>query len=140
MTNYMSNDPSLSDRRTYLKYTGVAAVTALAGCSGGDGDDGGDGANHEVPHPDDGTVPDAEQNAETLGGQSRPDEPGQAKDEVGFAHEPSGNEYCGNCNLFVPDEDGDGFGACAVVKGKIHACDYCNLWAAYDGDPVPCDA
>ncbi|MFW6003538.1 MAG: hypothetical protein ACOCPT_03865 [Halanaeroarchaeum sp.] len=147
----MSNERVRSDRRTYLKYAGVAAVTGLAGCggNGGDGDDGGDGGDgddgasgdHEVPHPDDETVPDEEVNAQSLDGQSRPDEPDQSKDGVGYAHEPSGDQYCGNCSLYVPDQDGDGFGACVVVQGKIHPCDYCNLWAEYDGDDaVPCEA
>ncbi|MGM0398523.1 MAG: hypothetical protein ACQEQY_05960 [Halobacteriota archaeon] len=146
----MSSDRPLSDRRTYLKYAGVAAVTALAGCGGdggdgGDGDDGDDGGDdgpgHEVPHPDDATVPDSEVNAQSLGGQSRPDEPDQAKDSVGYAHEPSGDQYCGNCSLYVPDQNDDGFGACVVVQGKIHPCDYCNLWAEYDGDDaVPCES
>lgn len=128
----------LSDRRSYLKYAGVAAVTALAGCSGGNG--GGDDPNHDVPHPSDGTVPDAEVNAQSLGGQERPSEPTQAKDDVGYEHVPSGEEYCGNCTLYVPDQDGDGFGACVSVAGKIHACDYCNLYSPYNGDDaVPCE-
>lgn len=136
----MTSDRPYTDRRSYLKFAGVAALTALAGCSGGDGDgDGGGGANHEVPHPDDGTVPDAERNAEALNGQTG--EPNQGKDAVGYAHEPSGDQNCGNCGLFVPDQDGDGFGACILVQGKIHACDYCDLWSSYDGDDtVACEA
>lgn len=133
----MSYEKHLSDRRTYLKYAGVAAIGALAGCSGGDG---GDDPNHDVPHPNDGSVPDAEMNAESLAGRSRPDEPSQAKADVGYEHVPSNDQYCGNCTLYVPDQDGDGFGACVSVAGKIHPCDYCNLWSAYEGDDaVPCE-
>lgn len=139
----MSEDPTKTDRRSYLKYAGAAALTGLAGCSGetgGDGGGNGDGAGHEVPHPDDGNVPDAEATAESLNGQSRPENPNQAKDNVGYAHEPNGDQHCGNCGLYVPDGDDDGFGACTVVQGKIHPCDWCNLWAAYDGeDTVPCE-
>lgn len=112
----------------------------LAGCSGGGGGDGGSGANHEVPHPDDGTVPDAEKNGQSLGGQTRPDEPSQAKDAVDYRHTPSGQQDCGNCSLFVPDQNGDGFGACISVKGKIHHCDHCALYSPYNGDDtVPCE-
>lgn len=138
----MTHDGPATDRRSYLKYAGAATLTALAGCSGGDnGDGGGDDFGHEVPHPDDGTVPDAEVNVEALGGQERPTEPNQGKDGVGYAHEPNGDQYCGNCSLYVPDQNDDGFGACVLVKGKIHTCDYCNLWSAYEGDDaVPCDA
>lgn len=136
----MPSEKRFTDRRTYLKFAGAATITALAGCSGGGNGDGED-YNHEVPHPDDGTVPDAEMNAEAFNGQSRPDEPNQAKDSVQYEHSPNGDQYCGNCQLFVPDQDGDGFGACTVVKGKIHHCDYCNLWSSYDGDDiVTCDA
>ena len=133
----MPSDKRVTDRRSYLKYAGAATLTALAGCSGGGGGNGGgDDYGHEVPHPEDGTVPDAEMNAQALNGQERPDEPNQGKDAVGYAHEPSGDQYCGNCSLFVPDQDGDGFGACLLVKGKIHHCDYCNLWSSYTGDDV----
>ena len=135
----MSPERPLSDRRTYLKYAGATAVTALAGCSGGDGNGNG-GPGHEVPHPDDATVPESEMNAQSLGGTARPDEPTQAKDAVDYEHVPNDGEYCGNCTLFVPDQDGDGFGACVSVKGKVHHCDYCTLYAPYDGDDaVPCE-
>lgn len=137
----MPSDRRFTNRRSYLKYAGAATITALAGCSGGGDGDGGDGANHEVPHPDDDTVPDAEVNAETLSGQTRPDSPNQAKGDIEYSHSPNGDQYCGNCKWYVPDADGDGFGACSVVKGKIHACDYCNLYSTYSGDDVvTCDA
>ncbi|MFB6070482.1 MAG: hypothetical protein ABEJ76_05605 [Halanaeroarchaeum sp.] len=134
----MSNQRSRTDRRRYLKYTGVAAITALAGCSGGNGGDS-DAPTHEVPHPDDDVVPDAEANAQSLIGQARPDDPTQTKADVDYQHTPNGEQYCGNCSLFVPDANGDGFGACVSVGGKIHHCDYCALYSPYDGDGVvPC--
>lgn len=133
------SDTSGMDRRSYLKYAGVATMTAMAGCGGGG--DGGDEANHEVPHPDDETVPDAELTAEALNGQSRPETVNQGKDGVDYSHSPSDDQYCGNCALYVPDQDDDGFGACTAVSGKIHPCDYCNLWSSYDGDDaVPCES
>lgn len=139
----MPTDESGMDRRSYLKYAGVATVTAMAGCSGGGGGDsnGGGGANHEVPHPNDSQVPDSEKNAKALNGQSRPSEPNQGKDSVGYQHTPNGDKHCGDCSLFVPDQNGDGFGACTLVKGKIHHCDFCNLWSSYSGDnSVPCES
>lgn len=137
----MPSDRRQTDRRSYLKFAGAAAVTALAGCSGGNGGDGGNNANHEVPHPDDGTVPDAEATAETLGGQTRPKTANQAKDAIEYSHTPSGEEHCGNCKSFVPDANGDGFGACSLVKGKIHHCDWCNLYSSYSGDgTVACES
>lgn len=131
---------TLANRRSYLKYTGAAAVTALAGCGGGGG--GEPEPNHQVPHPSDGTVPDAEATGTALEGEER--DPGvvQAKDSeaVGFQHVPDGNHFCGNCEEFVPDQDGDGFGACLLVDGKIHHCDWCELYVGpYEEDgAVPC--
>jgi len=40
----------------------------------------------------------------------------------------------------VPDEDGDGYGACTAVAGKISHCDWCLLYTEYTGeDGVPCE-
>lgn len=129
-----------TNRRTYLKYTGAAAIATLAGCSGGgDGGDGEPEPNHDVPHPNDGTVPDAEATGVAFEGEERDSELVQAKDAdaVNYQHTPSGNEYCGNCEEFVPDADGDGYGACLLVAGKIHSCDYCDLYEGpYEGDDV----
>ena len=151
---YMSDNQRGPQRRDYLKYAGSAVLVGLAGCSsdGGDGDgDGGtptpsdgDGGNggHQVPHPDDGTVPDSEATAESLAGGARPTSGLMAKDDasVSFQHEPNGEQYCGNCALYVPDGNDDGFGACSSVAGKIHPCDYCILYTEHTGDnTVPCN-
>ena len=150
-------------RRSVLKYAGAAAVSGLAGCAGGNGEatptetetrsptdtptetasptPSSEASTHEVPHPNDGAVPEAERNAEALNGLQRPDDPAENKSGIGFQHEPEGEQYCGNCSQYVPDQTGDGFGACYLVDGKIHPCDYCILWVEYDGDdPVPCES
>ncbi|MFB6133840.1 MAG: hypothetical protein ABEJ55_02520 [Halanaeroarchaeum sp.] len=125
-------------RRSFLRYAAALSIGSLAGCSSGGGD--GSEPNHAVPHPTE-TVPDAEATATTLGGQTRPADPGQTRDGVGYQHVPNGGDYCGNCSVFVPDEDGDGFGACALVEGTIHRCDYCTLHSLYEGDDaVSCEA
>lgn len=127
-----------TNRRTYLKYTGAAAVVTLAGCSGGgDGGDGGAEPNHDVPHPNDANVPDVEATATAFEGEERNPEIVQAKDAgvVNYQHTPSGDQYCGNCEEYVPDQDDDGYGACLKVAGKIHPCDYCALYEGpYEGD------
>lgn len=139
----MPTDRPHIDRRSVLKYAGAAGattLTALAGCSGGGGDGGGSEANHDVPHPEDSSVPSAEASGTALNGQSRSNPP-QGKDAVSFQHTPSGEQHCGNCGLFVPDQDDDGFGACTLVKGKIHHCDWCNAYSPYDGDDsIPCES
>lgn len=35
---------------------------------------------------------------------------------------------CGNCAEFVPDMNGDGWGACAAVEGYIAVEDWCSRW------------
>jgi hypothetical protein len=35
---------------------------------------------------------------------------------------------CGNCAEFIPDENGDGWGACAAVEGYVAAEDWCSAW------------
>jgi hypothetical protein len=131
------------NRRTYLKYTGAAAIATFAGCSGGGNGDGGTPEpNHEVPHPDDSAVPDSEATGVAFEGEERDPSFTQEKDaeSVNYQHRPEGEEHCGNCEEFVPDEDGDGYGACLLVAGKIHPCDWCALYEGpYEGDDaVPC--
>lgn len=143
-------DDAFEGRRDVLRVAGAGLATAVAGCTGlGDGgggnetEDGPDdgGPDHEVPHPEDSTVTEAETNAETLSGLRRPSETVETKSGVGYQHEPDGDEHCGNCSLYVPDQDGDGFGACYTVGGKIHPCDHCDLWAEYEGDDfVACES
>lgn len=129
----------LANRRAYLRYAGAAAMAALSGCSGGGGDDEPE-PNHEVPHP--GTVPDAEATATALEGATRDPATVQPKDAetVNFQHVPNDDQHCGNCEEFVPDRTGDGFGACLLVDGTIHPCDWCSLYVGpFEGDEaVPC--
>lgn len=126
-------------------------LTFAAGCGGGDEEDGeaegegegeGEGGvGHEVPHPDNQTLPEAEANGEALSGATRTPGGQQAQDSPGvnLQHEPKGNQYCGNCSLYVPDQNDDGFGACLSVEGKIHPCDWCVLYTEHSGEGVvPC--
>jgi hypothetical protein len=149
----MANEPSGPDRRSYLKYAGTAALVGLAGCSGDGGDGGNGGTPTPSPEPDDTPAPshesphdaelsDAEATGDSLGGGSRsPDAVVPADDpSVMLQHEPNQGQYCGNCALFVPDQNDDGFGACASVEGTIHPCDFCLLYTEHGGeDTVPCE-
>ena len=149
------------NRRRWLRMIGAGAAATtipLAGCSGGGGDGGGGGGddggsepttsgggsqepNHDVPHPSGDTVPDAEATGTSLSGGER--QPGNQSEKdnpsVGFRHVPNEGQSCGTCSLFVPDEDGDGYGACTAVAGKIHRCDWCLMFNEYTGDGgIPC--
>ena len=35
---------------------------------------------------------------------------------------------CGNCAEFIPDRNGDTWGACAKVEGYVAVEDWCTLW------------
>lgn len=160
------------DRRQILKWlgTGLASVVlvpfGLTGCGGGgeeapvetttsDKEDEADepkeekesseesGPTHEVPHPGNDEVPEAEATAAALGGSQRAKGGKSPKDgpSVQYQHKPNGSQNCGSCSLYVPDKDGDGFGACTMVEGKIHPCDFCILFSKHSGDnTVPCGA
>ncbi|MEF8796805.1 MAG: hypothetical protein V5A48_10140 [Salinivenus sp.] len=138
------------NRRQALKWIGGTLIggsmlTVAAGCGGGDGDgeNGEDetadeGPSHEVPHPENATLPESEARGESLSGATRTPGGQQPQDNPGVAlqHTPSGNQYCGNCSLYVPDQNDDGFGACLSVKGKIHPCDWCVLYSEHSGEGV----
>ena len=137
------------DRRQALKWIGRtliggSMITVVAGCGGGDGEDETEGEEaqtrpgHAVPHPENETLPDAEANGASLSGATRSPGAQQAPDNPGvnLQHAPEGNQYCGNCSLYVPDQDGDGFGACLSVAGKIHPCDWCVLYTKHTGEGV----
>lgn len=36
-------------------------------------------------------------------------------------------QSCGNCAEFIPDKNGDGWGACAAVEGYIAVEDWCAI-------------
>lgn len=41
---------------------------------------------------------------------------------------------CGNCAEFIPDKNGDGWGACAAVEGWIAVEDWCSAWESISED------
>ncbi|MDZ7689423.1 MAG: high-potential iron-sulfur protein [Halobacteriales archaeon] len=82
-----------------------------------------------------GPVPDEYLTAVSLGGEERGEDL-HAKADVRFseydeatedaAHQPG--RSCANCADYIPDKNGDGFGACAEVEGYIGPEDWCSLW------------
>jgi hypothetical protein len=51
----------------------------------------------------------------------------EASDAVAAGLADPGQTY-ENCAEYIPDENGDGFGACATVEGYIGPEDWCALW------------
>lgn len=135
------------NRRQALKWIGTTLVggsmlTFASGCGGEEGNDGNGeedtAPSHEVPHPNNDMLPEAEARGTSLSSGTRSPGAQQPQDNPGvnLQHKPSGNQYCGNCSLYVPDQNGDGFGACLSVQGKIHPCDWCVLYTEHSGEGV----
>jgi hypothetical protein len=125
----------------------------MAGCTGGNGDDGGDdgeaeGEESERPEGvseeefERGPVPDEYASAMSLGREERDPDDLSPKSEVDFleydeagensAHQPGA--CCANCADYIPDKNGDMFGACAEVEGYVDGGDWC---AVYEELPEP---
>jgi hypothetical protein len=139
-------------RRNYLVAT--AGILALSGCAGDDGDEEEpteteeDGEEEELPEGvseeefESGPVPDVYASATSLGGEQRDPDELVAKADVSFseydeaqendAHQPG--SCCANCADYIPDKNGDAFGACAEVEGYIDGGDWCTI---YEGLPEP---
>lgn len=81
-------------------------------------------------------VPEAYRTADSQGGEART--PGDlfSHEEVSLtesveaiAERPaSAGQSCGNCAEFIPDRNGDTWGACAKVEGYIAVEDWCTVW------------
>lgn len=135
---------------------GTAAIVGLAGCSGGNGGGsettttGEGGGGEETPWTKldgvsedqfkHGPVPDAEKTAKSLGGETRNPDHLSGRDAVKFQEASKAvsqglakqGHKCENCAEFVPDGNGDGFGACTKVEGYIGPDMWCTLWEATD--------
>lgn len=92
-----------------------------------------------------GPVPDAYLSAVSLGNETRNPDELLAKADVGFAeyddaaenqaHQPGA--CCANCADYIPDKNGDGFGACAEVEGYIGGEDWCTVYETLPEPSVP---
>lgn len=88
-----------------------------------------------------GPVPEPYRTAESQGGNRRDPENLQTKQAVRFQEAEAAVDaglitpgpHCGNCAEYVPDMNGDGFGACAKVEGYIDPQDWCAIWQPLDG-------
>jgi len=128
-------------RRRVLELTGSAAVVSLAGCTSGGSD-----SSEETPWEDiagvsksqflTGPVPESERTAKTLCGDTRDPDALQSRDGIkwmevseavdkGLAEE---DQECEDCAEFVPDKNGDGYGACKKVEGYWGTDDWCSLF------------
>jgi hypothetical protein len=141
-------------RRSYLAVVGASAVASasLAGCAG-DGEDGGATPTPTAPVEQEelpegvsqeeferGPVPSVYREAVSQGNEQRDPDDLRAKADVNYMEAAAAVEQgltnegnsCANCADFIPDQNGDGFGACAEVEGFIGAEDWCVVWEPLD--------
>jgi len=145
-------------RRQFLQLSGAVGIGGLAGCVGGSGGGEstpeptptaepkamGDEDEHEEELPEGvtegeferGPVPEPYRTALSQAGEERELDQLARKEDVSFqeaeAAVESGaadpGEDCGNCAEYIPDRNGDGFGACAKIEGYVDPADWCVLW------------
>jgi len=139
-------------RRRFLGLAGAVGFGGLAGCVGGDGGatpeptptETDDEDDHEEDRPEGvseeefehGPVPEPYRTALSQAGERRDREQLARKEDVSFQEAEAAVEAgtaergddCGNCAEYIPDQNGDGFGACAKVEGYVDPADWCVLW------------
>lgn len=141
------SDESTNSRRRFLHLAGVTALTAgLAGCGGGGGD--GDGettaGGGETPTSGggetttsggggDAEVPEAYRTATAQNGQQRDPDNLVAPSALNYREEPNNGNQCSGCQFYIPDQNGDGMGACTLITGMVDPQGWCNSYAASEG-------
>lgn len=156
---------ALLARRRYLAAAAgtTAGIASLSGCLGGDGETETDPDTDTEPAGEDdgeaedlpegvseeaferGPVPEDYRTATSLGGETRGPDDLQPKANVKFSeyddaldqatHEPG--RCCANCADYIPDRNGDRFGACAEVEGYVDGGDWCSIYEALPEPSVP---
>ncbi|MEF8851616.1 MAG: high-potential iron-sulfur protein [Haloarculaceae archaeon] len=142
-------------RRRYLVAT--VGIAALSGCSAETGDEpteteqADDEEDEERPEGvseaefESGPVPDVYASATSLGNEQRDPDGLQTKADVNFSEFATARENeahqagscCANCADYIPDRNGDAFGACAEVEGYIDGADWCTVWEELPEPSVP---
>lgn len=133
----MSESPN--SRRQFLRVAGAAAITtSLAGCGGsGGGDSSEPTADSNEESTDAGSepepVPESERTAESLGGIERDPDALQDPEALNYQSTPNNGQQCDGCQYYVPDQDGDGMGACTLLSGEVDPEGWCISYAVYTG-------
>ena len=145
-------------RRRFLLLARSSTVISLAGCTGGTGGQQGTEATtttegkEEEEHDEElpegvseeeferGPVPEPYRRALSQANEERDPDMLFTKETVQFQEADDAVEAglasegsdCGNCAEYIPDKNGDGFGACAKVEGYVDPEDWCVLWESIE--------
>ena len=129
----MSGNPN--SRRQFLRVAGAAALTtSLAGCGGSGGGDSSESTADSNDESGDGgePVPESERTAEALGGIQRDPDALQDPAALSYQSTPNNGQQCDGCLYYVPDQNGDGMGACTLIAGQIDPEGWCISYAVYN--------
>lgn len=109
-------------RRRFLRTVSVVATVSLAGCGG----------RSRADPSLSGPVAEEYRTAEAIGGQRRDPDRLYSKSGVNY-HRAVDDRQCANCAFYVPDKNGDGLGACAIVEGYVEPDGWCSVYERVDG-------
>ena len=84
-----------------------------------------------------GPVPEMYRTALSQAGERRDPDGLRTKEAVRFAEADESDfagpgQSCENCAEYVPDANGDGFGACTKVEGYVGPEDWCTIWESIE--------
>jgi hypothetical protein len=79
-----------------------------------------------------GPIPAVEATGTALNGQQRNPDAIQPKTAFDYQSQPKDGDQCSTCQFYVPDESGDGLGACVLVGGKIEPDAWCTSYVSTD--------
>lgn len=130
-----ADDSDRVSRRRFLQSISVAGVVGasgslLAACGGSEDSGGSDeaGADKEA----EGGTTTASADCSDLSGlsDSKKKQRSQMVKSLQYVEEsPEEGKHCGNCQLYVKSEYGDGCGGCNLFPGPVAKGGYCTSWA-----------
>ena len=110
--------------------TGCVGGNGDGGGDGTDGGDGGNGGNETQVNPELGPVPAEYENATSVSDMERQSSDSLLSfDAVSYQSSPSSGQRCDGCMYWIPDQNGDGLGACAIIANEIEPDGWCSRYA-----------
>jgi len=70
--------------------------------------------------------------ATAQGGQQRNPDNLVAPSALAYQEEPKDGQQCSGCQFYIPDQNGDGMGACTLITGTVDPQGWCNSYSPYE--------
>jgi len=125
-------------RRRFLQSIGVAGVvgagsTLLSACGGGSSDSSSSSGGSSSESSSDGGTTTASADCSDLSSLSdaqKTQRESMVKSLQYVEESPEAEKNCGNCQLYIKGDYGEGCGGCQLFPGPVSENGYCNSWAA----------